>query len=129
MLARKKTSRPVMFDVPLFGGEVVLCRSRAEWAHAMRHYGQDDDSANFAGGRAMSLVDEKTRSHSYVIGIFDGSVGTLSHELAHAVFYILDSAGVKIENGGTNETFCYMLGHLMRAMLPQFGAPTHAKRR
>lgn len=121
--------KPITFDVPLFGGEIVLCRSRKEWAYAMRHYGQEDDSANFAGGRAMSLVDPKTRDRSYIIGIFDDSIGTLSHELAHVVFYVMDSAGVQLENGGTNEVFCYLMGHMMRAMLPCFGAPTHANKR
>ncbi|WP_193098002.1 hypothetical protein [Burkholderia sp. Z1] len=122
-----KRKAPQIYTVPLFGGEVVVCKSRAEWAYAMRHYGQDDDSERFGGGRAMSLVDTATRQRSYIVGVFDGSIGTLSHELAHACFYILDSAGVKVEDGGTNETFCYMLGHLMFTALPDFGAPTHAE--
>jgi hypothetical protein len=120
-----KRKAPQVYPVPLFGGEVVVCRSRSEWAYAMRHYRQDDDSEKFAGGRAMSLVDVETRERTYLIGVFDGSIGTLAHELGHVCFYIVDSVGVKIEDGGTNETFCYLLGHLMRAALPHFGAPTH----
>lgn len=68
----------------------------------------------------MSLVDAKTRRRSYVVGIFDNSLGTLSHELAHAVFYIMGDAGVDLKSGGTNETFCYMLGNLMRAAVNSF---------
>lgn len=115
-----RKTRPQVFDVPLFGGELVLCRSRAEWAYAMKHYGQEDDSEEFRGGLAMSLVDKETGQRSYVIGVFDNSAGTLSHEIAHAVFYILDNAGVELKGGGTNETFCYLLGHLMRASMSNF---------
>lgn len=123
-MSRKSTPR--VFDVPLFGGEVVLCRSRDEWAYAMRHYKVEDDVSGHAG-RCIQLCDKDTNERSYLIGVFNGSVSTLVHELAHAVFFILGVHGVETEQGRTNETFCYLLGHLTRAALPVFDTSTRKR--
>lgn len=123
-----KRKAPHSFPIPLFGGQLVVCRSRAEWRYAMLHFGADDGSDSMAG-LATSFRRQQDGCRSYVVGVFDGSVGTLSHELGHAIFYLLGDVGVEVTAGRTNETFCYLLGNLMFSILPYFGAATHAKRR
>lgn len=121
--------KPVgMFPVPLFGGDIVVCRDRTEWRSACEFFGLDDDSEGFAG-RSCQMRHTGTGKRIYLIGVFDRSVGTLAHELAHALFFLCGHVGVDIAAGDTNETYCYLLGHLMHEILPFFGGRTHAPAR
>lgn len=53
----------------------------------------------------------------HVVGVFDGSVTTLAHELAHVCIKVLGSVGIPIEQR-TSEAFCYLLEDLMAECLP-----------
>ena len=51
------------------------------------------------------------------IGVFDGSVGTLAHEMTHAAMEILTHAGVKV-TGDNNEALAYLVSFMVEAGMP-----------
>jgi|SRR6185312_2669307 len=40
------------------------------------------------------------------------TLGTINHEILHAVIYILDACGVKLEKGVSDEAFTYLMGYI-----------------
>jgi hypothetical protein len=52
-----------------------------------------------------------------LVGVFDGTINTLTHEVGHAVIKILGSRGVPIDDNNS-EAFCYLLGHLVGSLEP-----------
>lgn len=118
-----KPKKPISFEIPLFGGEVWLCKSHDEWANAMKFCKETDDSTQSAG-RCLTLR-YKSGVRLYIVGVFDGSIGTLSHELSHAVFNLLRHVNVSVKADDSNETFCYLMGYLMYNALSHFKADTH----
>ncbi|RQQ54288.1 hypothetical protein [Burkholderia stagnalis] len=117
-----------IFPAPLFGGDVIVCRDLDEWRAACEFFDVEDDAEGFAG-RTFQIRNTDTGKRVYLIGVFDRSVATLTHELAHAVFFLAGHVGVDVAAGETNETFCYLLGNLLHEVLPFFGAKTHVSRR
>ena len=111
--------------IPLFEGDVYLCRSRKDWDATMGHFRCDQFVHPSAAGMCVSIASA-TDGAVYVIGVFDRSVATLAHEALHAVVFILKEAGVPVTEEN-DEVMAYLLGHLMRELLPIFGAATHAR--
>lgn len=40
------------------------------------------------------------------------TAGTISHEVLHAVIYILNACGLKLERGVSDEAFTYLMGYI-----------------
>jgi hypothetical protein len=123
-MARKQRSEPVeyayipLFQIPIYGGKVLLCRTREEWASIALMYEGEPDTENCKG---LSIRYLNGEGRTYVIGIFDGAVDTFVHELDHATFHILGDVGVPVEDGGAaNEAHAYLLGHLFKEIFPVF---------
>lgn len=67
-----------------------------------------------------SKVKEKTCNgiciqgkFGYVIGVFDGSIETLGHEIGHLMIFLFEDIKTSI-NTETSEPFCYLQGKLMQ---------------
>ena len=97
--------------VPLYGGSVWLAKSIEDIQACVALLG-GDPPPDKAAGLAYPCAYHK-RSKVYLVGVYDGSISTLAHELAHTTFFILSDCGVPVEPGAHNEAFCYLLGHLM----------------
>lgn len=106
------------FPIPIFGGKLLLCLTREEWAGVAEVYDGDPDTDGCKGLSIQYRTAEEGRI--YAIGVFDGAVDTFVHELAHAVFHILGDVGVPVEDGAANECFAYLQGFLMKEVLPVF---------
>lgn len=108
----------ISFDVPLFEcGRIIVCFTRKSFAKQYRKYHDediDDDVLNGSSGLFKEFHNTDTGDNRYIIGVFNNQYGTLCHEAAHATFAILDAVGVPAEPGEANETFCYMLGYIVR---------------
>jgi len=106
------------FPIPIFGGKVLLCCDRDEWASVAEEYEGDPDSELCKGLSIRYLRPSEGRT--YVMGVFDSAIDTFTHELAHIVFFLLHDVGIALEDGGANENFAYLQGFLMREILPSF---------
>ncbi|KOR22941.1 hypothetical protein ABW54_03845 [Burkholderia cenocepacia] len=91
----------------------------------MGHYRCDQFVSPSAAGMCVQIPPTADGA-IYVIGVFDRSVATLAHETLHAVVFILKEAGVPVTEEN-DEVMAYLLAHLMRELLPIFGAATHAR--
>jgi hypothetical protein len=125
-MARKLKAQPEYayipyFPIPVFGGKLLLCCTREEWASIAYAYDGDPDTEN-CKGLAIRYLNSEGRT--YVIGVFDGAVDTFVHELAHTVFHLLGDVGIPLEDGAANEAFTYTQAWLMKEVFPAFQAAT-----
>jgi hypothetical protein len=63
-------------------------------------------------GRSSKLANKRTGEVIYMLGVFDGKLDTLVHELGHITLYVLDHVGIPVGPGDTSEAFCYLQGDL-----------------
>lgn len=122
MAARRAKADPEWFDIPAFpipiyGGKTLLCVTKDEWASVAEAYGGDPDAEACKGLTIRYLNDE---GRTYVIGVFDRTIDTFTHELAHVTFFLLHDVGIPVENGEANEAYAYAIGFLMREILPVY---------
>ncbi|HDR9868488.1 TPA: hypothetical protein QDE31_01695 [Burkholderia cenocepacia] len=113
-----KAARAVFIPIPLYGGEVVLCRTREEWSAVAAKFGIPASSSAGTFGITHELQCEDGRRIS-LIGVFDGAIPTLAHELLHSAIATLAHVGIPI-NRETDEALTYLFEHLLAAALPLF---------
>lgn len=107
----------IKFDVPLFEcGKVIVCFSGKAFAKRFRKYngGEFDEALLQSAGLFRHFHNAETGDNVYLIGVFNNQYGTLAHEASHAAFAILDTVGVDVSADEPNETFCYLLGYIVR---------------
>ena len=103
------------FEVPAYGGTVLLYSDRARWNAASKaltdEVEADDESSS---GKVMRLVWPNGKS-VYLAGIFVSSQSVIVHECGHIALFVCDRAGVDptCSNG---EAFCYLLDTLYTSM-------------
>ena len=124
VMPRKPKAAPVeyayipLFQIPIYNGKVLLCLTREEWASIALAYDGEPDTEN-CKGLSIRYLNEEGRT--YVVGVFDGTIDTFAHELAHAAFRILGDVGVPVEDeGAANEAYAYLLGWLFKEIFPVF---------
>lgn len=122
-MAARRPKEPQWYDIPAFPipiykGKVLLCCDQDEWASVAEAYDSDPDSWGCKGLAIRHMSPEEGRT--YVMGVFDGTIGTFTHELSHVVFHLLGDVGIPLEDGGGNEAFAYLIGFLMHEILPTF---------
>lgn len=110
-----KLSKFRSVDVPLFTGKVYLVTTMKEYNQLLKHVDQAK-CTDVVAGKALFLKNYTTGECNYIVGVFNGSIETLVHELAHITFFILNEHGVSIQDGQTNETYCYLLGSLFNSL-------------
>ncbi|WP_105133483.1 hypothetical protein [Burkholderia sp. BE12] len=110
-------AKAVFIPIPLYGGEVVLCRTRKEWDAVAAQFGVSDDGEPMLGVMHELLGTEGSRF--YMVGVFDGAIATLAHELLHVAVATLGRVGVPI-NPDTDEALTYLFDHLLATALPLF---------
>ncbi len=106
-MSKRAKKKRVIVEAQPFGASIVFCFSLEDWRTEKRRYGIESDD-EFNGICAV------VHGSLYVIAVLDGSVCTLAHEIAHAVFFILGYVGVDTDAGEANETFCYLLENTMK---------------
>lgn len=105
------------WSVPLFDfGEVMFSTDRKEVERVVIRCGGDAMLvSDTALGQSFALPWRGR--HLFLIGVYDGNPATVAHECAHAAFYICDAAHVRVDTALANETFCYLLSHLVARCL------------
>lgn len=106
---RPKWPKIKMLAIPVFGGRVGLCTSREEFLQALMYLSQStpENDLAYAAGVTTGLRSP-TAGRLYLVGVFDGTLRTLVHELAHVTFMLSDDIGIETDDGA-REAFCYFL--------------------
>ncbi len=116
-MARTRWPKPFRdIRVPLYGGTVAVFKKWEHLAQAFEHIAPGHDAPIFGhqNGMAMALTNERNGTRLYIVGWFDGSIPTLSHEMNHIAFMVLDAVGIDPRND-VGEAFCYLQDSLLRA--------------
>lgn len=106
-------------DIPIYGGAFYVCTDREEYKQiydflTTTNYGAED--IDDCLGCVTPMINE-VGGACYLIGCFDGSYGTLCHEVGHLALFILDRAGVPID-AENSEAFCYLQGWVFDVCQP-----------
>lgn len=103
-----------VFKLAPWPGTLVFTVDRAEW---MRLYSKRDGPNPELYQQSAGLT---WNDGGYcLVGVFDGSVSTLAHELGHASMDILNYARAgDYREGQQQEQLCYLLGHLVELTYP-----------
>lgn len=111
-MKKTTTGKLPKMKVPLFEtGEVVFCADINEWLNLHNRLGVDA-GGELTNGASRTLHNDATvRLH--IIGVFNGKESTLAHECAHIAFDICSCAGVTVQPGEANETYCYLISRLV----------------
>lgn len=107
-----KTKWPKVFErtVPLYGGRVVLVTSHKKWGECVIHLSKTKMRPTGAGAhQCFSKTTKKGFDEVHMVGVFDGQVSTLIHELSHCAFSICDGVGIPVREGESNEAYCYLI--------------------
>lgn len=70
------------------------------------------DICNSSGKCYFEYDYENKIETRIIIAVFDNKIGTLIHELQHAVIYLSDYIGMNI-NMQTSEAFCYFIDNIL----------------
>lgn len=118
-MAKKKWPRMPSMEVPLFGGRVYLALNTSEFEQALSYLdlSSEERAPSDSAQGATLVASHKDGETIYLVGVFDGLVRTLVHELAHVTFFVLDGAGVETGEGD-RETFCYLQDNLFTRFAP-----------
>lgn len=101
--------------VPLYGGDVHLILSRKQMLLAAEAYGMKVNESPLAG--QCVTLEKNGRERRYLVGVYEGGLATLVHELGHAALNILEAVGIDAHSGN-GEPFCYLLDHLFNEFAP-----------
>ncbi|MNV82019.1 hypothetical protein D3C71_1757300 [compost metagenome] len=97
-----------VFKLAPWPGTLVFTTDREEW---MRLYAKRDGVGpeRYTESAGLSWDD----SGYHLVGVFDGKLSTLVHEMGHTAMDTLNHARTGDYTEGHNqEQFCYLLGHL-----------------
>jgi len=107
---KKKLTRTGLKEIPLrpYPGMVFVTKNRKAFELAAKQlFGRDEDLR----GKAGRFLQESSWYHPHTALIWYSTPATLAHELAHVVFGIFDTVGIR-PTSGSEEPFCYMLSQL-----------------
>jgi hypothetical protein len=101
------------FSVQPYDWNVYFFTDRQAWARftARRKFGTLKQRMEEAESSVGICSCDIERQQAYV-GVFDGSAGTLAHEISHTALRILGSAGVRF-TADNNEAVAYLIGHMV----------------
>lgn len=103
-------------DIPLYGGEIYLVKNKEDYNQCLDWLGVEDD-CGIVRGRTYMM--EREGLVIYLVLIIDEDIEALVHELAHVCFFVLNRAGVDVQEGN-NEAFCYLLHNLFSECVLSF---------
>jgi hypothetical protein len=94
--------------VDIYEIDVFFCTNENVMNRARKKFKLDKCERKVSG-----LCTTLPKGKGYLVCVFDGSYGTLAHEMAHASFGIFEDCCIDIDKSGGNEHFTYLLGYLI----------------
>lgn len=120
-------NKEVVIDVPTWKVKVKILVSSDEktlikWDEDMcKHWDLESDRFNCVARTCdIILNDEGFREVNIAVKSDSFTYGVLSHELLHAVFYILKNSGVRYHDS-SEESYTYLLEYLTNSFLYEMG--------
>lgn len=78
----------------------------------------EDEEMDLHGYQGITYKTEtESGSLKFLVGIFDGSIGTVVHECTHIAIHIATHTGWEI-TVSSSEPFCYLLDNLVELTSP-----------
>lgn len=96
------------FNIPLYGGIVVMAKTKEDYNLCRNFYGNESYDLHGINGRYDLFVGQKDGQRLVLVGVFNGKLSTLAHELFHITQNIAEIAGV-----ADGEAQAYLTGFLM----------------
>lgn len=104
----------ITLTIPVYRGTLRVYTDRDELISDREEYFPDEESdlnLNHLGWTEEITLEDCTRV--YMVGVFDGKVSTLVHELSHVAIFVAARTGWSI-NDDTSEPFCYLVEALFQ---------------
>ena len=99
-------------NVEVFPARVLLCTDRKRYAKLRAKYTEKYIDLDGCDGISSDF------GYCYLVGVFNGDLDVLVHELAHTTFKILRDVNVPVHVDGNQEAFCYLQGYLFKKLAP-----------
>lgn len=103
----KRQKPAASWSVPIYTGVVHLF---TDWdsftAHAKKLGAELRE--NPPSGMSIAARNKRTNERVYLLGVFDSTLQTAVHEMAHVAMLLLEDVGVQA-NDGNGEPYCYLL--------------------
>lgn len=122
-------------NIPIYGGQVYLVNTQEDYEAMQKWAGTFDPKHRaFGGGVCSSIQMYKPGTKIpmglpiYLIGVYDGTLVTLAHELIHACFFICGDVGIPTPADKPNEAFAYLHSALMAKLAKYVKKPKEPKR-
>lgn len=104
-----------VLDVPIFSARIVLLTTREAFLRRRARLTDDPLDLDDANGCSSD------HGMCYLVGVFDGRLATLVHELGHTAFKILHDCNVPVRRDGQMEAFCYLQEYLFEQLRSSVG--------
>jgi len=101
------------FKTNVYEGTFYITNDKKEYSKLYKKVFNEHFEPESAGIHAAT-------SRTFVIGVFDNKISTLTHELSHAAITMHELMGMSINNE-TCESFCYFIDHIKARCLEGFG--------
>lgn len=99
------------YSVPIYTGRVELYTDWDDFAANASFCGEE--LSQWTSGCTIASRNKSTNERIYMLGVFDGTLQTAIHEMAHVAMMLLEDVGVKA-NEGMGEPFCYLLDSIWK---------------
>jgi hypothetical protein len=99
------------FQIPIYNIDCYMFTSRDDYASAKSAVKADCVDLSGLGGRCCCLDRERDGAVMYYVGIFDGKLSTMVHEITHLALFVLASVGIDPQSSH-GEAMCYLVGFL-----------------
>ena len=99
-------------DIKPYNGILYYTTSREEFLKKRKDF-KDELIYDIEDCDGMAS-DDKNNVH--LVGVFDGSITTLVHELSHVTIKVLEHVGVPITSE-CSEAYCYLISNLMEELI------------
>lgn len=119
-MASKLPKSVARIPIPLYGGTVWFAQSIVDTQICASLLGAEPPPDGSSG--LCYPWHSYQSKRILLVTVLQGSVPTLAHEMCHVTFNVLGYAGVPIENDAANESYCYLMGHLMQEALTHLKA-------
>lgn len=105
--------------VPIYGTSYLFLTTRDDYEQCADYLTLQNRHMGSYTDECVGCVSKFQRDGSvcYLIGVFDGSYGTLVHESCHLALNVLSRAGVPVDDQ-VSEPMCYLIDHLFSECQP-----------
>jgi hypothetical protein len=112
-----KLPKPVKrFEIPIYGGEVLLYKDQKEFWKAYAFLGGRQEYDSPKSGEAAHLQSDEGMN-IFLVGWYSGTLSTLVHEITHVMVFLFEHVGIDPRDSN-GEVAAYLVGYLIDKLHP-----------